>query len=277
MTFSSAETSTQDGRPIALYTLRWGNTYWRYTSADSDVDGTEVIGGIVTPVTYSARAVQDSGMVQGSGNQNDFTMDCPASLPIVDLFGVTPPAGTIWMTVRRKHIGEADTPIYWIGTITNVKRLNLGEAQVIGVPLTASFARTGLRLCWTRECPHFLYDMDCKVNEADYREEGVISAVTPSTVTVTMIPMPDQYFRGGYIEWAANADGTMDRRMIESQEGNTFTVFGLTERMTVGLAVNVYPGCDRSPQTCKDKFDNIDNYGGFDFMPGESPFGINLF
>jgi uncharacterized phage protein (TIGR02218 family) len=278
MTYSDQEISTQDGRPLALYALRWDKTYWFYTSADRDMTGQELVNGVMTDVTYVARPVQDSGMVQGSGQQNDFTVDIPADLPIVDLYRTMPPSGTVWLTVRRRHYGDADAPIHWMGTVTNVKRANLAEAQIIAAPLMSSFKRTGLRLCWTRECPHFLYDVDCKVDPADFENDGVIAAKTGASVTLTMAEIPeDQYYRGGFIAWEANADGTMERRMIESQVGTNFVIFGLTDRMEVGVAVKLYPGCDRSPGTCKDKFDNIDNYGGFDFMPGESPFGVNLF
>lgn len=270
MAFNDAEISTQDGRPIALYLLEWGETRWAYTSADRDI----TYGGI----DYLARAVSDNGMVQGGSSANDFTMDCPANLPIVDLFRGTPPTETIWFTVRRKHLAEADAPIYWNGTVTNVKRRGFANAQVIGKPLTASFKRTGLRLCWTRECPHFLYDPGCKVDPEDYRVDATITALTGNTVTVSAVGgKPDAWFDGGYVKWEINDDGTIERRMIETHIGLVLTMFGLTDGMEIGDTLSLYPGCDRTPGTCQSKFSNIANYGGFDFMPGQTPFGTVIF
>lgn len=79
------------------------------------------------------------------------------------------------------------------------------------------------------------------------------------------------------MSWSANSDGTVERRMLESQVGTLLTVFGTTERLTEGDVVSLYPGCDRSPTICDEKFDNLDNFGGFPFMPGESPFGTVIF
>lgn len=270
MTFNSAEISTQDGRPVALYLIEWGETEWAYTSADREI----IYGG----KTYLPRAVSDSGMVQGGSSANDFTMDIPANLPIVDLFRGTPPSETIWLTVRRQHQGEADAPIYWNGNVTNVKRLDLASGQVIGKPLTASFKRTGLRLCWTRECPHFLYDSGCKVNPEAFRTDATITALTGVTTTVDAVGgHPDGYFTGGFLSWEVNDDGTIERRMIEAHVGLQLKIFGLTDGMEIGDVVALYPGCDRTPTTCFTKFNNEANQGGYSFMPGETPFGAMIF
>ena len=278
MAFNDAEISTQDGRPVALYTLEWGNTFWRYTSADRDIDREELVDGELVTVTYVAVAISDSGMTQGGSSQNDFTVDCPSDLPIVALFRGTPPSESIYLTVRRQHIGEEDAPIYWSGTVSNVKWLDLANAQIIGKPPTASFKRTGLRLCWTRECPHFLYDSECKVDPQAFKVSSTVTALTGNSLTVASVDgKPDAWFKGGYVEWQANADGTMERRMIENQVGNVLTIFGLTDGVTVGLAVDMFPGCNRTPETCRDKFNNLANSGDCHFMPGESPFGTQIF
>lgn len=277
MSYNDKEISTQDGRPVALYMMEWGNTVWRYTSADQQITRSELVNGVAADVTYVPKAMSDSGMVQGGSSANDFTVDCPTDLPIVGLFRGTPPSETIWLTVRRIHMGETDSPIYWTGTVTNVKRLDLANAQIIGKPLTASFKRTGLRLCWTRECPHFLYDFDCKVSASAYAQTANLTALTATTLTMDLAGKPDQYYRGGYISWQANADGTKERRMISGQVGNTITVLGLTDGLAVGKAVTAYPGCDRSSATCVSKFNNLANFGGFEFMPGQSPFGTQIF
>lgn len=278
MSFNDLEISTQDGRPIALYTLRWDKTYWRYTSADRDVVRTELVDGDMVDVTYSAKAVSDEGMVQGSSSQNNFTLNAPSSLPIVDLYRGTPPAETIWLTVRRQHFGDTDAPIYWIGTVSNVQNTDLASSKIIGKPLSASFKRTGLRLCWTKECPHFLYDSDCAVAMEDFKTVAIVNGLTGNGFTVdTVSGQPDHWFQGGLLSWEANADGTIERRMIQDQEGTTFTIFGTTDRLLVGTSVNLYPGCDRTPVTCDDKFDNKPNFGGFDFMPGKTPFGTQVF
>ena len=40
-----------------------------------------------------------------------------------------------------------------------------------------------------------------------------------------------------------------------------------------GTAISLYPGCDHTRETCKAKFDNLLNYGGFDWIPAKNPMG----
>lgn len=279
MTFDAQERSTQDGRPIALYRLDWGRTSWFYTSADRSFDREEEVNGEVRLVRYEAKAIKDSGMVQGSSAQNDFTVSGPSDLPIVRLFRGTPPSQRIVLTVRRQHFGEADAPIYWKGLVYNVKRPP-SEAccDIIGRPISASLDRTGLRLSWSRECPHFLYDNGCRVNPNAFRVNGTLEAFAGNSMTVTLAEeKPAGWFRGGYIEWTASDEGTIERRFIEdhvSEGGSTaeLVIFGLVDFVEVGAEVALFPGCNRTPEECSEKFNNIDNYGGFWHMPTESPF-----
>jgi uncharacterized phage protein (TIGR02218 family) len=284
MAFSDKEISNEDGKPIALYTLRWGETFWRYTSADADVTRMEILAGPdPEEVLYISKAVSDNGMVQGGSQENDFTMQIPADLPIVPLFRSTPVSDSIFMTVRRIHPGEADAPIYWIGTVGNVRRLDLANAEVIGRTLTATFKRTGLRLAWTRGCPHMLYDGECKANKALFKSTTTIVAMTGNTIDVEFTGHEDDpsWFAGGFIEWVVNEDGTIDRRGIEREstspteladELQRLVIFGTTDRLEIGMEIDLYAGCDRSPVMCDEKFDNLPNYGGFQYLAGKTPF-----
>lgn len=281
MAFNDAEISNSDGQPVGLYLFEWGLTVWAYTSGDRKVTRTETINGEEVEIDYMPLAISDSGLTQGGSDQNDFAVTVPSNIPLVTRFRSTAPSEPIWITVRRKHTGEDDAPIYWIGTLSNVKGLNIAEKDIHGKPLAASFKRTGLRLCWTTGCPHFLYDPGCKVDPADYEVLAEITALTGTTATVEFADPEAEFdpgwFQGGVISWEATADGTIERRMIQSNAGAVLTIFGTTDWMEVGMTVRLYPGCIRTAEVCDLKFDNLSNYGGFDFMPTETPFGTQIF
>jgi len=276
-TFQEREISTSDGAPASLYRLDWDKTSWFYTNADAPIARQEIVGDQMQEVVYEPRAIQDSGVTQGTSGQNDFTMDGPSDLDIVRLFRGSPPAETIWFTVRRVHDNPADAPIYWKGIVTNVKRPKPASCQVIGRPLSAFLKRTGLRLCWTKECPHFLYGPGCYVDKAAFAAAGTVAAFDAASITVALAEgRPAGWFRGGFVEWTANDDGTMERRMIEdeaeSAEGVKLSIMGIVDFLDPGQALTAYPGCNRTPEDCKNKFNNKLNYGGFENMPGASPF-----
>lgn len=273
MSYNDYEVSTQNGRPVALYSFKWGKTYWRYTSADRAVTITEFVDGEFKPVTYEPQPISDNGMRQGASSQNDMEVSAPAYLPVVTLYRDTPPSESIWLTVRRKHADDDEAPIYWKGLVFNVKRRGIAGASVIGKPLSATLNRTGLRLCWSRECPHFVYDEGCGVDPADFQVNASVASASGVTITLAEPSgLALQYFRGGYVEWDANADGTQERRFIESQVGLELTVFGLTNELVAGQAVRLYPGCNRTTADCVEKFDNGRRFGGIEFLPTKSPF-----
>ena len=270
MTFNAREISTDDGQPISLYLIEWGPTIYAYTSSDRPIT--------YAGVTYLPEAISDTGLTQGGSSQNDFTLDVPTSLPIVDLFRSTPPSEPIWLTARRLHVGDGEAPIFWIGTISNVKRGDLANSQVIGRPLMASFKRTGLRLAWTVGCPHFIYDKSCRVDPEAFVVNAVVATVTGTAITLTLpTGKPDDWFKGGFLSWPVTVEGTLERRMIETHTGITLGIYGTTDRLTVGTNVKLYPGCSRTSETCETKFNNLANLGGFDFMPNKSPFKSQIF
>lgn len=271
MTFSLFEIGNATGRPIFLYEFRWGTTFWRYTSADRDIETADLN-------VFTAVAISDEGVVQG-GQASEFRVNIPANLPIVDLFRSTPPAEPIHLSAHRYHKDDPDGELttYWAGTVGNVKRSGFAKAIVFGIPNT--LRRTGLRLCWERNCPYMLYDQDCKADMNAFSVAATITALTATTITVdTLGAWTGPQFAGGFFEWEPDGltAGTFDRRGIDSHAaGNTFNVFGSTDRLVVGEAIRLYLGCDLTAETCNNTFNNLPNHGGFKFMPGKSPFDGN--
>lgn len=272
MTLEAREISNDEGQPFRLYTFTWGNTVWRYTSSDAEVTAT--INAVVR--TFSPIAIKDDGVRQGGSDQNDMTVTIPSNLPLADLFISTPPALPVDLEVREGHVGEAETPrICWTGFLANVKPLENDEAITLSCrTLLSSFKRVGLRLPWTRGCPHILFDTECRANPADFATAAEITALTGNTVTFDTLGGEDpEYFYGGHLEWEANGDGTIDRRGISGSSGAlTLGLYGTTYRLEVGMSVVLYPGCNLTTDHCLNKFNNLPNFGGFEQMTGKNPF-----
>lgn len=266
MSYNSLEISSQSGRPVALYTFQYGNTYWRYCTADED----KTLGG----VTYLAKAITDEGVTQGGSDQNDLQITMQSDLPIPLLFRNAQPSGKVWLTVRRWHIGDPanETPLLWSGTVQNSTEVDDSAVQLACRSLGGSYDRQGLRLAWGRMCPHVLYSaFGCKVNKALHAYEREIATLDGTNFTCTAHSEPSEgTFTGGFLE-KVRADGSLDRKGIESQNGNDFVVLGSTDGLEVGDTITLYPGCARNTTSCK-AFSNLPNYGGFPHLPGKSPF-----
>lgn len=269
MSFDAYETSNDDGRPVALYTFQYGNTYWYYCTADED----QTVNGD----TYIALAITDEGVTQGGSDQNDLQITTQSNHPVALLFRNSQPTGKVWLTVRRWHIGDPDneTPLLWSGTVINARLVDEATVQMGCRSLGGSYDRQGLRLAWGRMCPHVLYGIGCNNNGSNDKEDHAypheIATLDGTSFTVVDYAVPAEgSFSGGFVEWA-RPDGSFDRRGIERESGNNFLVLGTTDGLEVGTAITVYPGCPRNTTACK-LFNNLPNYGGFPHLPGKSPF-----
>lgn len=269
MSYETYEISNQDARPLALYTFQYGNSYWRYCTGDED----QTINGD----TYLARAISDEGVTQGGSDQNDLQIIMQANLPVPLLFKNSQPSGKVWLSVRRWHIGDPDdeTPLLWTGTVLNSSDEDEATARLSCRSIGGSYDRQGLRLAWSRQCPLVLYGYGCNRNgsnnKADHAYVREIATVDGTNFTcVTHAEPSEGTFTAGFLEFV-RADGSVERKGIESQNGNDFLVFGSTDGLEVGTEVTLYPGCARNTTICK-LFDNLANYGGFPHLPGKSPF-----
>lgn len=276
MGFSLFEISSWLGRPVCLYEFQWGETFYRYTSADRVVEhGDDDLGN---PVEWEPISISDNGFTQGV-TQQDFTITLPRSNPVVQLFRSTPPSRTISIVCRRFHKDDVDqeSTVYWSGSIGNVRPKDAVSAEIIGIPLTTTLRRSGMRLCWERGCPHALYDEGCRVDRELFKTVTTITAMTGASIEVASLgAWPAAQYAGGYVEWEATAEGTKDNRAIEGSGGGlVLNLMGTTDRMEVGQDITLYLGCDLTAATCQGVFNNLANHGGFEFLAGKSPFDGN--
>lgn len=270
MSHDTFEISNHLGRPVYFYEFRWGNSEWFYTSADRVMT--------LAGQDYEPVAISDEGITTGGSAPNEFKINCAANLPMVGLFRGTPPSENVRVTMLRKHVDDGETKVVFTGKIDNVKRPS-GGAKAVLICSSGKARRGGLRLTWSRTCPHILYDGQCRLVRSLFGLAATIETITGNSFTVEVAPHATLgWFDGGIIEWDADGLGTLEMRAIERGDSTTsFLMFGRTDGMEVGMEVTMYPGCDRLPTTCNEKFNNLVNFGGITQMPGESPYAQNIF
>lgn len=265
MGFDFQERSNHDGAPIGLYAVSVGHLTWFYNSSDADV--------VHDSVLYKSCPISDTGFVQSGDTANDeFTVTLPENEPVVEIYQGTPPSAPGRIIMRTKHVGDRDAPIMWVGAIVSVKRVLPAQGVISCQPATGSFNRAGLRLAWSRGCPHALYDSQCRVNPEAFRTTAIIRAMTGDAIVADAFGANgDDWLSGGFVKWV-RPNGLTEFRPIELHKGLTCYMLGTTDGMSVGMQLSVYPGCARTSNACLYKFNNLANYGGFPFLPGKSPF-----
>lgn len=154
-------------------------------------------------------------------------------------------------------------------------RLTLSSSDdIINLTFEDNFSklkRSGARRVYSRLCPYILYAEGCRVKMYNYIVPDVkIINIVGTTCTIDnniLQNYPGNYFVGGILRLV---DDTMLYILKQNNDNLVLSRIPKSLSKTInknGFAiVSLYPGCDRSQDTCHNKFNNVYNYGGFRYM-----------
>ena len=118
-----------------------------------------------------------------------------------------------------------------------------------------------------------LYGTSCRADSAGFKDTGSPIAVTSNTVQATVLSQHgDGYYNGGDIKYVT-AEGLLEQRTIVTQVANLATFGASIIDLDSTMSFDVYAGCDRTTNSCDTRFGNLVNYGGFPYVPSQTPFG----
>lgn len=176
------------------------------------------------------------------------------------------------MTVLQLHSGDPDqeTIRLFQGAIGAVKWHN-SKAEIKVDSTTRVLQRQGLKQSYQSTCPHMHYDHRCKLIKSDYLTYGKLVVVAFNVITINEAALKsDGYYIGGLL--FVNGEN----RMITGHSGDQITLLSPFSRAENGDECELFAGCDRSLIMCREKFNNLINYGGFPYIPLKNPFQQGL-
>ncbi len=262
-----------------LYRFVEGSNVWTLTSADSDESYN---GEVYESATIGRNEAESKNELSRANLEVSLDIDNPMARrwlrQVID--------NVVTLTIFRKDLETSSVVVVWKGRLSSVKP-DITAITLVFESIFTSLRRAGLRKRYQRSCPHVLYGRGCSLNKADWATAGKMLALSADGLTVTVpeaASFPDGYFTAGMIE---APDGTL--RFITNHIGQFLTLIRPVDSLGEalinsgygvnyggfygGVSVNIYPGCDRTKETCKNKFNNLPNYGGFPFIPLKNPFG----
>ncbi len=120
--------------------------------------------------------------------------------------------------------------------------------------------------CYYPTCPFSLYDSMCGVNLADYKKTGTVISATKKIITSNLSFTNGYYEQGGLEFLTGVLAGTA--HAVRYSNNNTFELLIEAETApSAGDTFIVYPGCDKTPDTCKNKFNNFARNRATPFIP----------
>jgi len=265
--YDEYDDSIDSSSPVELFTFTRGNGVFRYTTTEQDY--------VYENQVYRSLALKRGAIEQ---SENTFKDGVSLTFPLSDTFArsfiTTDQEQTTVLTIRRGHIQDPDQQfiVYWKGRVAGATA-NDNTIAVTCESIFTNVKQLGSRNTYSYACRHALYQDKCAVDREQYRADvNIITVLSDSIIAVDNInQFGAGYFNGGIARFS---NGHM--RMITDRTGAQITLNRPIQGLAVGQQVALYPGCDHAITTCSDKFDNLDNFGGFPQIPTRNPFDTSL-
>jgi len=131
---------------------------------------------------------------------------------------------------------------------------------------------------YTAACPKTFGGQEfagCKVDLAPITVTGTVTHVTDGTTwRDSARTEAADWFALGTVTWTAGANAGLKAQEIKRYEldGTVETYEPAYYGVTVGDTYSLAPGCRKRLEDCRDKWDNVINFGGYSFVPVSSQY-----
>lgn len=274
---ATQEISVESNQPIELYEFTQSGSTTRYTSAEGNI--------LFNGFTWLSRTLSRSGFGKMTeAEQTELKLKLPTTDAIASVFVGIQPASRLDLVVTRIHeTASPVTAMLQFRGFATAAAFNDEECTLSFKPFNELFQREMPRQTYQGLCNHVHYDTRCKIVESASPNQFIGSVVSQTNngevINIAGVgavadnKSPLQAFKGGFVR----LQDFTDYRMILNQDGDNLTLLLPFRNSVLGTTVVVQRGCDRSLATCRDKYNNVVNYGGFPHVPGVNPFGQGTF
>jgi len=254
-------------KPAELYHI-WKlneDVHYKYTSGDVAV---VYNGNTYNPATIERDSVQYDIKLEVSSLK---IRAARITIPIIEYLAINP-LDLYWIEVLKLFRDQAplEASVVFLGQIKSVG-FNGVAAEVNCAGFETYLQRGVPRYRYSPNCNHVLYDSKCGLDKALYKADAVLTDLSSDGMELTSATFAleaDDYYTFGYAEFG------VAKRMIVYHVGDIVRLNYRIPGLVSGNTVIVYAGCDLSIEMCRDKFNNVDNFLGFVWIPIDNPAAV---
>lgn len=269
MTYDAFETSVESGQPVELYDFNFGSDTFRFTSAEDNV--------VVGSDTYTAIEIASSAVkISQEQRAQALEVTMPSNNTFATKFIGIQPGQEAVLTIRKFHRTDTPTPqvlVVFKGTVKAVSFDKQGHRARFSILPLSALNNFMPRRTYQGLCNHVLYDSRCQVVEGSFRYVNTVSAVSANGRTLTVPGLDAAKGVGFATAGFVTIPSISEFRLILSHSAtDQIEILLPFVNSPLGVSVEVLAGCDHTIATCKTKFNNVINFGGFAFVPLKNVF-----
>lgn len=246
---------------------RVDGTTFRFTDHNREI---EYDGNTYTPVGGMSVSAEQKLEKLGPSNQEVIGILSDVAITHEDLMkGLYQEAKITIYILDYKYpwAGVFNTMVFWI---TNTEFTGeFWKATIEGLGRWLAYPKG---FTYTRTCRHTLGDAQCGVDTSALKASKNVTQVDNirRIFRTTGLAQANDYFTNGLVTWTSGNNDGHSCEVKDFSTANDIIELHLNAPydIEVGDGFDIYPGCDKTFATCKDKFSNGDNFGGFPFIPG---------
>lgn len=247
---------------------------WRVTRRDGEVFG---FTDHDAAITYESLRYEPSSVFDASANatRSELNVDSMEARGLLDSEGITSASleDGSWdgAAVRIVEVNYRDLTMGH----NPLRKGDLGEIQRSGQTYTAELRglmhklQNNIGRVVKPSCDAALGDARCGIDLEALRVSGSVTVATSARLFTTDLVGSGTYSYG-VLTWTSGAN---DGRSMEVKAHTATGVLELQLAMPypvqVGDDFTITPGCDKTKATCIATFDNVINFRGFSFVPGQ--------
>lgn len=252
-----------------IFELTSGNRVFRFTSSERDF----TFQGNLYRAAVIKRTVPTE---DESFKPTRMTVTMPIVDPLNEYLANTPIEPTL-IKITRIFIHDLTAyKVIFYGEIIGVNLVEAGDQGIATADCesgTIYFRNKIPRVIYQSFCNNVLYKLseplrpNCNVNKELFKTTAIVTLSGNTISSSSFDAFADGWFINGHVETAYG-----DFRNITDHVGPLLTLtVAFDARLVDGATVYAFPGCDKAPPTCRDKFNNFENFQGFPYIPSNNP------
>lgn len=161
-------------------------------------------------------------------------------------------------TAGKVHIFEGNVSLPKVdGSKAVIKTKSMTEGLNVKMP----------RNMFLPSCGRSLYDNGCGLSKAAFATSGIVVSGSTKTAISASLSQADGYFTQGHMIFNSGPNAGVIRTIKAHTTNLLSLALPLAYQPLAGDTFTVYPGCDKTLDTCVSKFNNKLKFRGYPWIP----------